>query len=110
MWQVRRLPYFFTSGGPGSGLFKSTDGGKTWNKSMRGLPEGDLGRIGLAVAPSRPGTVYALVESKDTALYRSDDGAESWRKPMAGAPPFLVRARPFYFSNIEVDPSDHLRV
>jgi len=77
MWQVRRLPYFFTSGGPGSGLFKSTDGGKTWNKAQRGLPEGDLGRIGLALAPSRPGTLYALVESKNTAIYRSDDGSES---------------------------------
>lgn len=110
MWQVRRLPYFFTSGGPGSGLFKSKDGGKTWSKSQRGLPAGDLGRIGLALAPSRPGTLYALVESKTTAIYRSDDGAESWRKPTAADPPFLVRARPFYFSNIEVDPKDHLRV
>jgi photosystem II stability/assembly factor-like uncharacterized protein len=110
MWQVRRLPYFFTSGGPGSGLFKSTDGGKTWNRLTRGLPEGDLGRIGLAVAPSRPATVYALVESKSTALYRSDDSGESWRKPMDGEAPFFVRARPFYFSNIEVDPTDHQRV
>lgn len=110
MWQVRRLPYFFTSGGPGSGLFKSTDGGKTWSKSQRGLPEGDLGRIGLALAPSRPGTLYALVESKETAIYRSDDGGESWRKPMATDPGFLVRARPFYFSNIEVDPTDHQRL
>lgn len=110
MWQVRRLPHFFTSGGPGSGLFKSSDGGKTWSKSTRGLPEGDLGRIGIAVAPSRPGTVYALVESKETGVYRSDDGGESWRKPMVGASPFVVRARPFYFSNIEVDPADHQRL
>jgi photosystem II stability/assembly factor-like uncharacterized protein len=110
MWQVRRLPYFFTSGGPGSGLFKSTDGGKTWSRSQKGLPGGDLGRIGLALAPSRPGTLYALVESKDTAIYRSDDGGESWRRPLATDPGFLVRARPFYFSNIEVDPADHQRL
>ncbi|MGE5816228.1 MAG: glycosyl hydrolase [Acidobacteriota bacterium] len=110
MWQVRRLPYFFTSGGPGSGLFKSTDGGKTWSRSQRGLPQGDLGRIGLALAPSRPTTLYALVESKETVIYRSDDGAESWRRPAEADPGFLVRARPFYFSNIEVDPTDHQRL
>jgi len=110
MWQVRRLPYFFTSGGPGSGLHKSTDGGKTWRRLARGLPEGDLGRIGLAIASSRPGTVYAFVESRTTALYRSDDAGESWRTPAEGEAPFLVRARPFYFSNIAVDPSDHQRV
>lgn len=110
MWQVRRLPYFFTSGGPASGLFKSRDGGKTWKKSQSGLPGGDLGRIGLALAPSRPGTLYALVESRNTAIFRSDDGGETWRKPTEADLPFLVRARPFYFSNIQVDPTDHLRL
>ena len=64
----------------------------------------------MAMTPTRPGTVYALVESRNTGLYRSDDGGESWRKPMDGDAPFFVRARPFYFSNIEVDPADHQRV
>jgi photosystem II stability/assembly factor-like uncharacterized protein len=110
MWQVRRLPYFFTSGGAGSGLYKSTDGGSNWTRISKGLPEGELGRIGLAVARSRPTTLYASVEAKQTAIYRSDDAGESWRATTAGEQPFFVRARPFYFSNIEVDPVDHQRL
>ena len=64
MWQFRRKPYFFTSGGPGSGLYKSTDAGKTWKKLKKDLPEGELGRIALAVAPTRPNLVYAIIEAK----------------------------------------------
>jgi photosystem II stability/assembly factor-like uncharacterized protein len=110
MYQVRRRPDFFVSGGPGSGLYKSRDGGKTWRKVTAGLPAGDLGRIGLAVAPSRPGTLYAIVEAKETALYRSDDAGESWKKTTDGEAFFGVRARPFYFANVKVDPTDHTRV
>jgi len=110
MYQVRRRPDFFVSGGPGSGLYKSKDGGTTWRKVTGGLPTGELGRIGLAVAPSRPGTLYAIVEAKETALYRSDDAGESWRKTTEGEAFFGVRARPFYFANVKVDPSDHTRV
>jgi photosystem II stability/assembly factor-like uncharacterized protein len=110
MYEVRRRPYFFTSGGPGSGLYRSKDGGKTWQELTAGLPSGDLGRIGLAIAPSRPSTVYAIVEAKETALYRSDDGGENWRKTSEGEAFFGVRARPFYFSNIRVDPVDHTRL
>jgi photosystem II stability/assembly factor-like uncharacterized protein len=110
LYQVRRQPYFFTSGGPGSGLYKTTDGGKTWKKMTAGLPQGDLGRIGLAIAPSRPGTLYAIVEAKETALYRSDDAGERWRKTSDGEAWFGVRARPFYFSNVRVDPADHTRL
>lgn len=108
MWQFRRQPWTFTSGGPGSGLHKSADGGKTWKKLTKGLPEGELGRIAVAVAPSRPSTVYANVESRKTALYVSDDLGESWTKVNdANA---SVKARPFYFSLVVVDPKDHRRV
>jgi photosystem II stability/assembly factor-like uncharacterized protein len=110
MYQVRRRPDFFVSGGPGSGLYKTKDGGKTWRKVTGGLPEGDLGRIGLSIAPSRPGTLYAIVEAKETALYRSDDAGESWRKTTDGEAFIGVRARPFYFANVKVDPTDHTRV
>jgi len=107
MWQFRRKPYFFESGGPSSGLFKSTDGGKTWKKLTNGLPDGPLGRIAIAIAPSRPNRIYAVVESKKTALYRSDDAGASWERMDAS---FNIRARPFYFSHLEVDPKDHNRV
>ncbi len=107
MWQFRRLPYHFTSGGPGSGLYKSTDGGKTWKRLENGLPEGELGRIAVAVAPSRPNIVYAFVESKETALYRSDDLGETFIKMNDME---LLQIRPFYFSLLVVDPKDYKRV
>src|SRR5262249_30051292 len=77
-WQFRRQAWSFSSGGPGSALYKSTDGGKTWQKLTKGLPEGTLGRIAIAVAPSRTSVVYANVESAKTALYRSDDTGATW--------------------------------
>ncbi len=116
MWQFRRLPYFFTSGGPGSGLYKSTDGGTTWRKVAKGLPSGDLGRIALAVATSRPSVVYATVESqedekvkgsRDTALYRSEDLGETWTEVNSSSG---ISSRPFYFSRLVADPRDHKRV
>ncbi|MEW6456277.1 MAG: glycosyl hydrolase [Acidobacteriota bacterium] len=106
MWQVRRKPYFFASGGPGSGFYKSTDGGKTWKRIKKGLPDGDLGRIAFDVAPSRPGTLYGIFEAKETALYRSDDMGESWVKINSS---FGVKVRPFYLAEIKVDPKDHNR-
>src|SRR5208337_5445050 len=79
MWDVRREPWNFRSGGPGGGLFKSTDGGATWHELRKGLPEGDLGRIGMAVAPSDRNRLYAVVEARNhTALFRSDDAGDSW--------------------------------
>ena len=107
MWQFRRKAYFFSSGGPGSGLYKSTDAGKTWKKTTRGLPEGELGRIALAVAPNRPNVVYATVEAKKNGLYRSEDLGESWIK-VTGSP--SATGRPFYFSRLVVDPKDYNRI
>ena len=107
MWQFRRKPYQFTSGGPGSGLFKSADAGVTWKKLTRGLPEGDLGRIGIAVAPSRPSVVYAVVEAKHSALFRSDDLGETWTEMNSGG---AIVGRPFYFAHLFVDPKNYNRV
>ncbi|HEY9423012.1 MAG TPA: glycosyl hydrolase [Thermoanaerobaculia bacterium] len=107
MWQFRRTPWSFHSGGKGSGLFKSTDGGETWRAVKAGLPAGNKGRVAVAVAPSRTSVVYALVESESTALYRSDDVGESWREVNSS---FNIQARPFYFSHLAVDPTDFNRV
>jgi len=107
MWQVRRYPYFFESGGPDSGMFKSTDGGKTWNEMRNGIPEGDLGRIDLEIAPSRPNRLYAMVECSKTGLYRSDDAGHSWELVNSAGG---IVARPFYLSIIKVDPEDYNRV
>lgn len=104
LWQFRRTPWSFHSGGPGSGLWKSTDGGETWRELTRGLPDGDKGRIAVAPAPSRPSVVYALVEAAETALYRSDDVGESWVKINTS---FNLQVRPFYFAHLVVDPADH---
>jgi photosystem II stability/assembly factor-like uncharacterized protein len=107
MWQFRRWPWSFSSGGPGSGLYRSTDGGDTWTELTKGLPEGEKGRIAVAVAPSRPNVVYVMVEAKESALYRSDDLGESWRKSNTS---FNVQIRPFYFAYLVVDPTDFNRV
>lgn len=109
MWQFRRTPYSFVSGGPGSALYKSTDGGKNWRKlnASNGLPAGEIGRIALALAPSAPDNVLAIVESEKTSLLISADGGESWKYQSANS---NVTARPFYFSTIVVDPKDPKRV
>jgi photosystem II stability/assembly factor-like uncharacterized protein len=107
MWQFRRYPDFFDSGGAGSGLFKTTDGGATWAEVTNGLPAGEKGRIAVAVAPSRPRRVYAVVEAENTALYRSDDLGASWVEVNNS---FNVGARPFYFAYIVVDPVDPDRI
>jgi photosystem II stability/assembly factor-like uncharacterized protein len=107
MWQFRRKPYIFSSGGKGSGLFKTTDGGKTWKKLSRGIPKGNLGRIAIAVAPSKPDRVYATIEAKKTSLFRSDNKGETWTKVNDT---ISVSMRPFYFSHLIVDPKDHQRI
>jgi photosystem II stability/assembly factor-like uncharacterized protein len=108
MWDVRREPHNFRSGGPGGGLFKSTDAGATWHELRKGLPEGDLGRIGIAIAPSNHARVYAVVEAKNhTALFRSDDAGGSWTEVNNS---FNISGRPFYFARLIVDPKNADRV
>lgn len=106
-WEFRRTPYSFSSGGKGSGIYKSLDGGKTWKELTKGLPAKPFGRTALALAPSAPNNLLAIVESKETGLYISADGGESWKQQSAT---LNVVARPFYFSTLVVDPKDPKRV
>ncbi|HEX5757829.1 MAG TPA: hypothetical protein VF121_01410 [Thermoanaerobaculia bacterium] len=109
MWEYRRWPWFFRSGGPGSGLHVSHDGGASWRRATEadGLPAGDLGRIGVAVAPSDPRVVYALVEAAESALLRSADGGRTWKKVNTRKD---VSPRPFYYADLRVDPENANRV
>ena len=110
MWQHRREPWFFTSGGPNSGLYITVDGGKTFTKQTskdNGLPEGDLGRMGFAFAHNNPNRVYALIEAKDNALYRSEDGGANWAMINDGND---IGNRPFYYFDIYVDPKNENRL
>ena len=102
----RRLPYHYTSGGPGSGIFKTTDGGETWVRLTKDLPDGVLGRIGLDVSRSAPGVVYALIEHKDGGIWRSEDRGESWQRTCDYTTFKRINTRPFYYSQIRVDPTD----
>lgn len=108
MWEYRRWPWFFKSGGAGSGLYVTLDGGSTWDQKTdkNGLPKGELGRMGVAIAASNPDVVYALIESKKNALYKSYDGGSNW-KMIADK---NVGDRPFYYSELYVDPSNENRV
>ena len=103
MWEYRRWPWGFKSGGPGSGFYTSYDGGETWKRYTEedGLPKGDLGRIGIAISRSNPNVVYALVEAEKSALLRSSDGGKSWKTANADQ---RTAERPFYYADIRVDP------
>lgn len=106
MWEFRRTGWSFESGGANSALYKSTDGGKSWNKIHNGFPAGKLGRLGVAVAPSNSKVLYTVIEAeKDErkGLYRSDDAGASWKQLNND---FGITVRPFYFSRIVVDPRD----
>jgi photosystem II stability/assembly factor-like uncharacterized protein len=109
MWEHKRDPWFFKSGGKGSGLHITHDGGETWKKvtDEDGFPKGDLGRIGIAIAPNKPNIVYALVEAKKNALYKSTDGGFKWSKVNDKND---IGNRPFYYSEIYVDPQNENRV
>jgi photosystem II stability/assembly factor-like uncharacterized protein len=108
MWEYRRWPWYFRSGGPGSGLYVTFDSGKNWTKRTEkdGLPKGELGRIGLALCNRYPNVVYALIESKKNALYRSDDGGFKWKMVNDKD----VSDRPFYYSRLAVDPENENRI
>lgn len=105
-YEHRRLPYLYRSGGPGSGLYRTKDGGMTWKRLENGLPKGIMGRIGLAVSPSRPEVVYALIEHEDGGLWRSEDKGETWQRCCDRETYRRVNTRPFYFSQVRVDPTD----
>lgn len=109
MWEFARTPWNFRSGGEGSGLYMSYDGGDSFTRlsDKEGLPEGTLGRIGLAIARSKPSVVYALVEAeKKNALYRSDNGGHNWKVVATEN----IGNRPFYYADIFVDPKNENRL
>ncbi len=115
MWQHERKPWTFTSGGEGSGMYITYDGGDNWKKitDKEGLPKGNLGRIGLAIAPSNPKIIYALVEAKKNALYKSIDGGLTWKMTnnrSSGRGGEGIGNRPFYYSDIFVDPINAQRI
>ena len=117
LWQARRTPWSLSSGGPGSGLYRSNDGGDTWKKigptteneresadeEDTGLPDGPWGRVGVAIAPSDSRRIYALIEADKGGLYRSDDGGEKWKLVNAG---HYLRQRAWYFTQVTVDPAN----
>jgi len=109
LWEHKRDPWFFNSGGEGSGLHITHNGGKTWKKitDKEGLPKGNLGRIGIGIAPNKPNIIYALIESKKNALYKSIDGGFKWKKINDKKD---IGNRPFYYSDIYVDPQNENRL
>lgn len=102
IWEAYRKEYQMSSGGPGSGLFKSTDGGETWTEITRapGLPSGLVGKIGVAVTAAKPGRVYALIENENGGLFMSDDAGASWKLMNSDR---NIRQRAFYYSHLFAD-------
>lgn len=105
IWETCRTPYSLTSGGPGSGLFKSTDGGDTWKEISRnkGLPKGMLGKIGVTVSAAKPDRVWAIIEAMDGGVFCSNDGGETWSRMNNER---RLRQRAWYYSRIYADPKD----
>jgi photosystem II stability/assembly factor-like uncharacterized protein len=110
MWQHNRTPWSFTSGGKGSGLYVTLDGGKNWKKlnGEGGLPTGNYGRIGITQCYDMPNRIYALIESTKSALYKSDDGGSKWEK--VNEDPAYTANRSFYFQDIYADPKNENRL
>jgi photosystem II stability/assembly factor-like uncharacterized protein len=108
MWEYGRKPWTFNSGGAGSGLYVTHDGGDTWERrsSEDGLPKGQLGRMGLAISRSKPNIVYALIEAKDNGLYKSTDGGKKWSLVASKN----IGDRPFYYAEIYADPQNENRL
>ncbi|HET6893904.1 MAG TPA: hypothetical protein VFH72_00810 [Candidatus Baltobacteraceae bacterium] len=108
MWQFRRMPWTFHSGGPDDGIWRSEDGGKTWTRlTGHGLPTGIMGRSAVAIAPSDSKRIYALIEAKGGIVWRSDDGGQNWKMVSTDT---IADQRPFYFTHITVDPKDENKV
>ena len=105
IWEAVRRPHELVSGGPGSGIFRSTDAGDTWTdiSHARGLPKGILGKIGIAASPAKSGRVFAIVEAENGAVFRSDDGGDSWER---GSEDRNLRQRAWYYNHIYADPKD----
>jgi len=102
LWEARRTPWSLTSGGPGSGLYKSTDGGSTWKRiEGHGFPEGVLGRIGVSVSGADSNRIYALVEAEKGGLYASDDGGDTWELVNDD---HRFRQRAWYYTHVFADP------
>lgn len=104
-WNCRRTPYDFSSGGDGSGLWKSSDGGQTWESLMdkKGMPEGTIGIIGVTVSPANPDRVWAIIENENGGVFRSDDGGKLWEKTNSDR---SLRQRAWYYSRIYADTKD----
>ncbi|MGH8225728.1 MAG: WD40/YVTN/BNR-like repeat-containing protein, partial [Gammaproteobacteria bacterium] len=109
MWQAERRPWYFGSGGPGSGLYKSTDGGAHWTNLSRnpGMPTGTIGKIGIALSAADPNRVYAIVEAQAGGIFRSDDGGATWQRVYHGSD---LTQRAWYFSRLYADPDNADRV
>jgi photosystem II stability/assembly factor-like uncharacterized protein len=108
-WRLLRTPYSMESGGEGSGLYKSTDGGETWKNisTSKGLPKGTWGIVGVAVAPSNTDKIYTIIENKDGGLFMSNDGGETWTLTCSDN---NIRQRAWYYTKVFVDPKNENRV
>jgi photosystem II stability/assembly factor-like uncharacterized protein len=106
MWRFERKPWTFVSGSEKGGVFRSTDGGRTWSRLTNGLPK-QIGRIGVKVAPSNPNIVYVIAESKEGTMFRSDDKGDTFRTLTRQA---NIVSRGFYYTDLRVDPQNENRV
>jgi photosystem II stability/assembly factor-like uncharacterized protein len=103
LWQMHRRPWELSSGGEHSGLYRSTDGGETWEELTDGLPEGIKGKVGVSASRARAGLVFAIIEAEDGGVFRSTDGGDSWTRVNDDR---SLRQRAWYYTRIEADPAD----